>query len=94
LPGGTAAAQTAAAPSQTAAGSPDVIPQRAQELETARQQGKSKLSQAKADITSIAPSTQINSLIDIAPPHTRGGENSISDPPPAYPGFARAARFA
>jgi septal ring factor EnvC (AmiA/AmiB activator) len=77
------AAQTAAAPSQTAAGPPDVIQQRAQELEAARQQQKDAAelqAKLKADIAAIGQDrSKLNQqLIDIAA-QVRGVENSISD---------------
>jgi murein hydrolase activator len=79
-----AAAQTAATtPQQAAAGSPDAIQQRAQELEAARQQQKSAAelqAKLKADIAAIGQDrSKLNQqLIDIAA-QVRGVENSIGD---------------
>ena len=77
-----AAAQTAPAPSQ-AAGSPDVIQQRAQELEAARQQQKNAAelqAKLKSDIAAIGQDrSKLNQqLIDIAA-QVRGVETSIDD---------------
>jgi septal ring factor EnvC (AmiA/AmiB activator) len=78
-----AAAQTAAALSQTATGSPDVIQQRAQELEAARQQQKNAAelqAKLKSDIAAIGQDrSKLNQqLIDIAA-QVRGVETSIDD---------------
>jgi septal ring factor EnvC (AmiA/AmiB activator) len=77
------AAQTVATPSPTAAGSPDVIQQRAQELEAARQQQKSAAelqTKLKSDIAAIGQDrSKLNQqLIDIAA-QVRGVENSIGE---------------
>src|SRR5437762_5105038 len=66
-----AASQTAAPPPQIAAGTPDVMQQRAQELEAARQQQKSAAdtqAKLKADIAAIGQDrSKLNQqLIDIA----------------------------
>jgi murein hydrolase activator len=79
-----AASQTLATPPQTAAaGSPEAMQQRAQELEAARQQQKSAAEQQaklKADIAAIGQDrSKLNQqLIDIAA-QVRGVENSIGD---------------
>src|SRR5215475_172249 len=79
-----AAAQTPAAPQQqTAAGTPDTIQQRAQELEAARQQQKSAAelqAKLKADIAAIGQDrSKLNQqLIDIAA-QVRGVENNIGE---------------
>jgi septal ring factor EnvC (AmiA/AmiB activator) len=75
--------QTAATPTQPAAGTPDAIQQRAQELEAARQQQKSAAelqAKLKADITAIGQDrSKLNQqLIDIAA-QVRGVENNIGD---------------
>ena len=78
-----AASQTAAAPPQTAAGTPDAMQQRALELEAARQQQKSAAdtqAKLKADIAAIGQDrSKLNQqLIDIAA-QVRAVENSIGD---------------
>jgi murein hydrolase activator len=78
-----AASQTAAPPPQTAAGTPDAMQQRAQELEAARQQQKSAAdmqAKLKADIAAIGQDrSKLNQqLIDIAA-QVRAVENSIGD---------------
>jgi murein hydrolase activator len=78
-----AVAQTVAASPQAAAVSPDVIQQRAQELEAARQQQKNAAelqAKLKADIAAIGQdrSKLSQQLIDIAA-QVRGVENSIGD---------------
>jgi murein hydrolase activator len=78
-----AMAQTVAPPVQAAVASPDVIQQRAQELEAARQQQKNTAEQQaklKADIAAIGQDrSKLNQqLIDIAA-QVRGVENNIGD---------------
>jgi murein hydrolase activator len=75
--------QTAATPGQPAAGTPDAIQQRAQELEAARQQQKSAAelqAKLKADIAAIGQDrSKLNQqLIDIAA-QVRGVENNIGE---------------
>jgi murein hydrolase activator len=78
-----AMAQTVTPPAQAAAASPDLIQQRAQELEAARQQQKNAAEQQaklKADIAAIGQDrSKLNQqLIDIAA-QVRGVENNITD---------------
>ncbi len=78
-----AASQTVATPPQAAAGSPEAMQQRAQELEAARQQQKNAAdlqAKLKADIAAIGQDrSKLNQqLIDIAA-QVRGVENSIGD---------------
>ena len=78
-----AASQTVATPPQTAAGSPDAMAQRAQELEAARQQQKNAAelqAKLKADITAIGQDrSKLNAqLIDVAA-QVRGVEARIGD---------------